>query len=43
MTGELDAIIDKRDMDFSVALYELMPDGRCLTLYLLPGARQLRC
>jgi uncharacterized protein len=32
MTGVLHAIIDKKDMDFSLALYELMPNGRGLSL-----------
>jgi uncharacterized protein len=26
--GEIKAVINKKDMDFNVALYELMPDGR---------------
>jgi uncharacterized protein len=28
ITGMLDATINKRDMDFAMAFYELMPDGR---------------
>ncbi|HWS66035.1 MAG TPA: CocE/NonD family hydrolase [Steroidobacteraceae bacterium] len=32
VTGEIEAIIDKRDMDFTLALYEVMPDGRYLNL-----------
>jgi len=28
ITGQLEAAINKRDMDFTMAFYELMPDGR---------------
>ena len=28
ITGRLDAVINKRDMDFTMSVYELMPDGR---------------
>ena len=28
ITGELDAAINKRDMDFTLSVYELMPDGQ---------------
>ena len=40
-SGLLNAGINKRDMDVSIAFYELMPDGKyfCLTNYL--GTRQL--
>ena len=31
-SGELKVRIDKRDFDFSVSLYELMPDGRVMQL-----------
>lgn len=36
-TGVLKAVINKKDMDFSVALFELMPDGRYFLLSYFMG------
>lgn len=36
-SGELKAAINKKDMDFSVALFELMPDGRYFMLSYFMG------
>jgi predicted acyl esterase len=32
LSGELKAMVNKRDLDFTLALYEVMPDGRFFNL-----------
>ena len=41
ITGRLDAAINKRDMDFAISVYELMPDGRRFHLSYYLGARAM--
>lgn len=41
-SGQLDFITNKKDADFNVALYELMPTGEYFQTVVLHGACQLR-
>jgi predicted acyl esterase len=42
VTGELVATIDRKDFDFTWALYEATPDGKIFQPVVLPGPRELR-